>query len=148
MVSERNITSVANDGIPHQRRIGGGRSNFSHEGTALHFGGLAPAQYRRTLDLMNEAVDSELSLKALANNVGLSVYHFARAFKKTSGVSTYRYVTQLRISAACDLIKTTDHTITDIAHLIGYSDAGTFSRAFRNELGLTPREYRHRFGKR
>ena len=122
-------------------------SNFSQDGKPVHVGGLAPAQFRRTLDLMNAHAERELSLKMLADNVGLSVYHFARAFKQTSGVSPYRYVTQLRLSAACDLIKSTGHSITEIAHMVGYGDAGAFSRTFRNELGMTPREYRHRFGK-
>jgi AraC-like DNA-binding protein len=52
------------------------------------------------------------------------------------------YLNRYRITQAKRLLKETDHTITQIAMDVGFSDSGYFSRVFRRETGMSPEAYR------
>ena len=56
------------------------------------------------------------------------------------------YVTQLRLNRAKELLSATDMKIRDIAQAVGFEDEKYFSRRFTQEVGMSPNEYRGRFG--
>lgn len=107
----------------------------------LHRGGLADWQVRRA----SEALSGEygnFDLTALAESVGLSPWHFARAFKQSTGLPPHRYQIILRIERAKDLLANTAMPLSDVAAAIGYDDQGQLARLFRREVGVTPSQYR------
>lgn len=77
---------------------------------------------------------------------GLPERTFKRRFQKAAGMTPLEYVHGLRLERAKTLLETTDVTIEQIAERVGYEDAGFFSRLFRRSVGLTPVQYRRRFG--
>jgi len=105
-------------------------------------GRLLPWQARKVCDFIAAAQDKAVSLAELAELVGLSPFHFARAFRNTTGLPPHRYQIALRIDKAKALLATTDLSITEIAAQLGYDDPGYFARLFGREAGCTPREYR------
>jgi AraC family transcriptional regulator len=101
-------------------------------------GGLAPWQKRRAAEMIRENLDGNIHLSQLARECGLSVSHFTRAFRKSFGVSPYRWVLERRIDYAKALLVTSDLPIANIALQSGFSDQAAFTRAFRRIVGDSP----------
>jgi AraC-like DNA-binding protein len=111
---------------------------------AFQRGGLAPWQVRRTTDFMHSNLGRNIALKELAELVGLSPFHFARAFKQSVGDPPHRYLARRRIERACELLATSEMSVIEIAAQLGYEAPGALSRMFRREVGLSPSDYRRR----
>jgi len=105
-------------------------------------GGLAPWQLRRCEDFLNTHASENIGLEQLASVVNLSPFHFARAFKRSTGLPPHRYQLKLRIERAKALLETTNLSVTEIAFEIGYESPQALARLFRRETGLRPSEYR------
>ncbi len=99
----------------------------------------------RSRALVDTRYDEELSLRILAEEAYLSSFHFLRLFRRTYGVTPNRYLQQVRLDRAKDLLIFSDRTITDICMSVGFSSLGSFSRLFRRRLGLSPIRYREQF---
>lgn len=82
------------------------------------------------------------SLKKLAQMANLSVNQFLRIFKKTFNTTPMNYLKQLRIRKACEMMRSSNTSITDIAYAVGITDSNYFSRVFRSVIGKSPWEYR------
>jgi AraC family transcriptional regulator len=105
-------------------------------------GGLAPWQVRRCTEFLNEHAHESIGLEQLAALVGLSPFHFARAFKQSTGVPPHRYQLNLRIQRAKALLELTELPVTEIAFDVGYESTQALSRLFRREVGVSPSDYR------
>ena len=100
--------------------------------------GLSRQQLQRTLEYIEGHLTEDISLDALASEVGMSKYHFCRLFKKSTHLTPHQYVIQRRLAQAKTLLKKGELTIVEIAHLLGFSDQSHFSRLFKKRYGLTP----------
>jgi AraC family transcriptional regulator len=101
-------------------------------------GGLSTTAKRRSLELMELRIDGRLSVETLANEVGLSPAHFARAFKETMGVAPHRYLLNRRLEHARRLLDAEDAVLSNVAHRAGFADQAHFTRLFKREYGVTP----------
>ena len=97
---------------------------------------------RQITDWMAEHPAEEFSLERLAEQVGLSRFHFQRLFKAATGVSPSRYQINLRLNTARQLLRETKMSVVDVALEVGYTDPSHFAQLFRRETGLSPSEYR------
>lgn len=93
----------------------------------------------------NYAVHSPVA--AMAGRSGLPERSFDRRFRKATGMSPMEYVHTLRLEEAKQQLEATQLPIEAIAGECGYEDAGYFSRLFSRRVGLTPSQYRRRFGR-
>jgi AraC family transcriptional regulator len=110
-------------------------------------GGLPPWQRKRLVEFIEEHLSEQISLATLAELVNLSLFHFARAFKKSFGVPPHRYHSARRMDHARSLLQRTELTVTEIGMQTGFRDTSSFTRAFRGFTGFAPTEYRrHREG--
>lgn len=105
-------------------------------------GGLSAWQRKKVADFIEEHVADEVRLARLAALVGLSPYHFGRAFKQSFGVPPHRYHVQRRIERAKTLLAKPGQSVTAVAIAVGFAETSSFSAAFRRVTGLTPRDYR------
>jgi len=87
-------------------------------------------------------LSSELSLAELAEEFGLSQRSFTRRFKMATGLRATEYWQQLRIETAKDLLASSNLSIQEIAYHVGYQDQGHLTRLFKQNLALTPKDYR------
>jgi AraC-like DNA-binding protein len=101
-------------------------------------GGLSPSVLRRVETHIDAHLRERVGLEALAGIAGLSVWHFARAFKQAIGVTPYEYLLQRRIERARDMLIRTDMSLSAIAAAVGFSDHSHFTRHFRRRTGMTP----------
>jgi AraC family transcriptional regulator len=105
-------------------------------------GGLTSQQMGRVLDFVQDHLDQDLSLEALAQQAGFSPYHFARLFRQTMGESPHQFVLHQRIERAQRLLTEQDAPLARVARACGFADQSHLTQAFKRHLGLTPRAYR------
>jgi AraC family transcriptional regulator len=95
-----------------------------------------------TVDRVAQFVDAELSgeltIEALAAVATLSPFHFARAFKASTGLAPHQFVTARRVDRAKTLLLGSDASVVDVAHAVGLSNVSHFRRVFRGHLGVLP----------
>ena len=83
-----------------------------------------------------------LTLGTLAQELGLNRYHLSHLFSEKIGQSFPAYLARIRFSCACAALAETDRPITEIAEESGFESQRTFFRVFRQQLGVTPLQYR------
>lgn len=105
-------------------------------------GGLAPWQERRARELMSASLTEDIPLSRLASECGLSVRHFARAFRRSTGVAPHRWLLNYRIERAKDLLRVGEWSLASIAADCGFADQSHFTRVFTTIAGLTPGAWR------
>ena len=86
--------------------------------------------------------DPRLSLGALAQQAGMSRYHFLRTFRSLVGLAPYQYLLRLRMQRAAVDLRATNETVTEVALRAGFNDLSAFSRRFRRLMGTSPAAYR------
>jgi AraC family transcriptional regulator len=109
-------------------------------------GGMAPHKLRKAVGWIDHHVAREeegrVALRAVAKDVGLSYFHFSRAFKQSMGMTPTNYIAERRIERAKELMKKTDLAISEIALRLGFSSQSHFTTSFRRLAGVTPRSFR------
>lgn len=103
---------------------------------------LEPKVLQAALDYIRVNVSQPLSLNDIAASIGFSPYHFARAFKATTGTSTYQYVLRCRVELAQRLLLDQNRTIADVAVAAGFGNQSHMTTVFRRILQMTPKQYR------
>jgi len=88
----------------------------------------------------------KVSVAALAKRAGMSVRQLERRFRETFKTTPQQYVMKLRVLEACELLAGKGLAITEIAMRVGFYDHSAFSRKFSEMMGVSPRDYRKRFG--
>jgi AraC-like DNA-binding protein len=88
----------------------------------------------------------QLSIQHAAGRLGLTVRTLQRRLAE-GGFSYSTLRDRVRLEEACRLISRTDVRLIDVAYLLGFSDPGHFSRAFRGWTGIPPRSFRQRMSR-
>lgn len=84
----------------------------------------------------------KITVDELAELAHLSTSQFTRQFNKLFQMTPGRYLTRIRINAACSLLTRTDLDLTSIAAQCGFHDASHFVKHFKKQMGMTPGAYR------
>ena len=105
-------------------------------------GGLPPGTMRRVREHVEAHFSESIDLAELAAIAGLSVFHFARQFKQSAGITPHQYLVERRIERAREMLARTDLSLSEIAIATGFSDQSHFARHFRQMLGMTPGQFR------
>jgi AraC family transcriptional regulator len=98
----------------------------------------------RVLDYISANIDRDITLTDLAQVGGQSLFHFARNFTLTMGVSPKRYISRIRLERAMAELAAGKLPLAQIALNAGFSSQATFTRAFGRATNMTPLEYRRR----
>jgi len=99
-------------------------------------------EMRRVRDLIEDRLADDLSLEAIAGEVGVSSRSLSRACLRQWGTTVHQYVLSRRVERAKNLLLSTDLTVTSIALDTGFSSQSHLATAFRRVTGLTPKSYR------
>lgn len=84
-----------------------------------------------------------ITLEETAKQVFLSPYYFSKLFKAETGITFVAYVSQQKMIQATDLLHHSDLSISHIAKSLGFNQTSYFSRIFKKEYAMTPKEYRN-----
>lgn len=94
---------------------------------------------------VNDNIRKPLTAKMVARELGISTSYLSHIFAKELKMSFPDYVSQHRLSFACDLLRDTKKNITDVAYEVGFTSVRTFLRSFKNQYGCTPKEWRKQY---
>ena len=86
--------------------------------------------------------DTELNVRSLARELGMSTEHLCRVLKRQTGGTFVTLLRQARVRAACRLLESTTLSMKEIAARVGFSSASRFARDFKKLCGVSPSEYR------
>ena len=103
-----------------------------------------PDVVRTAKNIFDSCFDETIDLRELAGSLYISPDYFRHIFSKSLGESPLAYLIRRRIECACELLKSTDQPIGEIAARVGLENVYYFSRLFRKRHGMTPTEYRRR----
>jgi AraC-like DNA-binding protein len=113
-----------------QRRASGGAGSTG-VGPALEF-------------ISDHHAEAGLTLGRVAHAARVSAPHLCRLMKAQTGLSPMRYLEEIRMKRASDLLQRTGLDIKRVSYTVGYRDQLYFSRVFRKRMGLSPSEYRRK----
>lgn len=91
---------------------------------------------------MQEHYQTSISISDICDFIYLSPYHFKRIFKEHTGRTPHRYLMDIRLGKAKELLEKNEGSIEDIARLCGFVNSGHFAVAFKRSTKLSPSEYR------
>jgi AraC family transcriptional regulator len=105
-------------------------------------GGLSAEKLRRVTAFVSENFSNDVRLAELANVAGMSNFHFAREFKRTTGTTPHQYVIKFRVERAKALLAEVEMPLTEVGLNSGFSHQSHFTRLFHRLTGTTPLAYR------
>jgi len=121
----------------------GGQSQFS---SFLEAQAAGPGPIRDLQVWALGHLNQDLGVDQLANRVAMSPRNFARVFTREAGTTPARFVEQIRLEAARQRLETGRESLDEVAAACGWGTALTLRRVFEKHLGISPSDYRHRFG--
>ena len=134
LVSEMSRTLAEGDEVPEAERV------RSVPGSAP--AGTLDLSIQKAIKLIQLRYWDSLSLAGLARELGMSKYHLSHRFKEAMGVTFRGYLLRTRLERSKVLLATTEESITEVAHAVGFGDLPRFDKLFKRYTSLTPSAYR------
>ena len=94
------------------------------------------------MDYITEHFTEDFEIERLSAMCGMSHTYFKKIFTAACNMPPKAYITHLRIQYACDLLKSGQYKISDIAETVGYKNVYYFSKVFKAQTGIAPSKYR------
>jgi len=91
-----------------------------------------------------ENLEGDLDIKALMRELPMSYSKFRKLFKEVTGEAPHQYHLNLRLEKACELLSTTNLTVSEVAYNLGFETVFYFSKLFKKKNGVSPKSYRAR----
>ncbi len=101
-----------------------------------------PREIQRALQYIQDKSAEAITLARLGEEAGFSKYHFARQFKRHVGMSPMKYVINVRVQKAAELLRTQDLTVSEVARQVGFHDLSNFTRHFKRFAQYTPSAFK------
>ncbi len=96
----------------------------------------------RVIDYIYDNLHKPLTVKIIADNVGISETYLSKLFKKETGISVSAYIRSRRIEAAQNMLKFSEYSYEEISNHLCFSSQSHFTSIFKKETGCTPKVYR------
>lgn len=115
---------------------------FRHQETIDTKQRIAPAEVESAIEYFHQYYHQTLVMEEYAKTHHMSISTLSRMFKHHTGLTPLQFLLNIRLSAAKNLLKDTNLTISEISAMVGYDNPLYFSRLFHKHVGITPRDYR------
>lgn len=99
-------------------------------------------EIKSVMEYVKENAEREISLDEMAKQANMSKGNLCREFKKAMQMTPFEYLTQVRISKGCELLKNTELPICEIAGMCGFNSFSYFTKVFKERMGVAPKKYR------
>lgn len=100
-----------------------------------------PSYTRRVKNFIKSNYSAELSVENIASRLGVNRIYLSRIFKEDYGISIKQYIVSVRMNHAKKFLED-GHSVSDVADMVGYSDAFGFSKMFKSYFGIAPSNIR------
>lgn len=105
-------------------------------------GSLREFYIREALNFIEQHYHKDIGVEDIAYYCRLDRSYLGKIFKNVLNTTPHEFFIRYRMSKACELLKITDRSIKEISNMVGYPNQFTFSRIFKNTMGLSPKEWR------
>ncbi len=105
-------------------------------------GGLAPWQEKRSKEMLASDLAGAMPLSEIATACGLSISHFSRAFRRSTGLAPHAWLLHVRVEGAKAMLRQREASLSMIALACGFADQSHFTRVFTRHVGLSPGAWR------
>ncbi len=122
----------------------GGQTQYS---SGLNVQAAATPRLRKLIAEVSDDPSGDLTLPTLADRAGMTERTFSRIFKAETGITPAAFVETARLNRAKAYLETSDWPLARIADRAGFGSLDGLHRAFQKRCGITPGEYRERFGR-
>jgi two-component system response regulator YesN len=102
---------------------------------------------KRAMAYIEENYSRDISLDEVSREVNISPYYFSKLFKEESNENFIEYLTRIRIEKAKEMLENPEFSIKEVSLRSGYADPNYFSRIFKKQTDMTPREYKAKYGR-
>ena len=99
---------------------------------------------QKAVAIINEDISNPYTLQQISAALNLNSSYLSNLFKKETGMTMSHYIHQTKIRCACDLLKTTQSSVAQVAEAVGFMDINYFCRVFRKIMGCSPMKYKKR----
>ena len=103
--------------------------------------------YKKALQFIKANYTEGITVADVARHTGYSESYFGYAFKKKYKMSVSRYVRELQLAKAKDLLVDTAFAIATVASYVGFDDSNYFTAIFKKQFGISPKEFRKKYGR-
>ncbi|QJW47163.1 methylphosphotriester-DNA--protein-cysteine methyltransferase family protein [bacterium BFN5] len=97
---------------------------------------------KKAILILNQTYHQPIHMTAVARQVGVSLSHFNRLFKKVTNFTPTQYLAKRRVTEAIRLLKQTEHNILEIAYSTGFRSLSSFYQCFKTYCSHTPNQIR------
>jgi AraC family transcriptional regulator len=104
-------------------------------------GGLSKQKLKQAIAYIQEHLAQEISLNAVADELGISRYYFCRLFRQSMGLSPHQYMIQQRVERAKQLLHRGGMSLVEVAIASGFTHQSHFHRHFKRLTGVTPKNF-------
>ena len=105
-------------------------------------GGMGPSRQRKLLTYIADHLSEAITLEELARVAEISPNYLIFLFRQSVGMTPHKYIVQLRVARARDLLLQPQLTLLEIAHRCGFQDQSQFTTVFRRNVGVAPGQFR------
>ena len=122
-----------------------GTAGYNHELSSGQVSHAIYGEMGEIIDFIKENLERSITVGELAEKACLSISALERQFKKRFKIPPLQYVKRLRLNMSCELLMTTDKSISEIALECGFCDHSYMTKTFTKTIGMSPRKYRNKF---
>jgi len=97
---------------------------------------------RKAMAYIHTRFSEPLTREAIADHIGISADYLTDCFRQELGITPIIYIRRYRIRQACELLRNSNQSITQVALAVGFLDSAHFTRTFQREVGSSPRVFR------
>ncbi len=102
-------------------------------------------QVSKTIDYLLNHLHSPITLDALAQNCGISPQYLCTIFERQTGSTIWKFIRRERMEEACMLLGCSEMSGAEICNYVGFGTQSYFIKAFKQEIGITPNQYRKQY---
>ncbi|ATD55755.1 AraC family transcriptional regulator [Clostridium chauvoei] len=110
---------------------------------------LAPNSYEKYIslfvDYIRDNYHQNISISDISNHLNINRSHLFKLIKKHMNISPQEYLINYRLNKACDLLRKSSYSISEISYLVGFNSPSYFSKIFSKYFNKSPMEYRSMF---
>lgn len=103
-------------------------------------------EVQRAIEYVSKNYMHEITLEEIAKHVSVSRTYFCSIFKKATGQQFSLYLLEFRLNKACELLRKSNYKVYNIATEVGFHSPNYFNNIFKKYYGMTPKEYKNRYG--
>ena len=120
-------------------------TDFTERMAKLKNGSSYCYQATKSMEYGYDHLHEKLMVSDIAEELGLSVQYLSKLFRTETGLTLNRYILKKKIDAACQMLKYSQYEAVDVGNFLAFSSRSHFIQKFREETGLTPKQYREKY---